>query len=220
VAVAGWDGAGQYCRHTTLARCTCQVPHNSGLPCPDQLAVLCATNAEQIPINMLNPFFRYGSVAEQEAAAAVLEAARNMRKASGSARGWDKKGKKGVSSAAVTGEEEAVEKVERVERYANLMHEAKTLASLGESNMEAYGLMLQGIKALDKEVHTQVAVPAPKKRKAAKPKSGTQAPTPPASSGAGAGTMDTEEIRVENPLKPAKTKGKLKVKRHKRNTSN
>jgi hypothetical protein len=188
------------------------------LPCPDQLAVMCATNQHQIPIDLLHPFFRYGSVAEQEAAAAVLEAARKLRKASSSARGWGKKGKgkKGASSAAATGEEEA-DNVLRVNRYANLMEEAKGLASLGENNMDAYNLMLQGMQALYVDVRARVVVARPKKKKAAKPATGTQAPTPPTSSGAGAEPMDTEDgTHVENPLVPA-TKGRKKVKRHQRN---
>jgi hypothetical protein len=107
-------------------------------------------------------------------------------------------------------------KVDRVERYANLMHEAKGLASLGEANMDAYKLMLQGMKALYVDVRAKVVVVRPKKKKAAKPTNGTQAPTPPASSGAGAEPMDTEEgARVENPLNP-KTVGKRQTKRHKR----
>jgi hypothetical protein len=174
---------------------------------------MCATNQHQIPIDLLHPFFRYGSVAEQEAAAAVLEAARKLRKASSSARGWDKKG---ASSAAATGEEEA-DKVLRVNRYANLMEEAKGLASLGENNMDAYNLMLQGMQALYVDVRARVVVARPKKKKAAKPATGTQAPTPPTSSGAGAEPMDTEDgTHVENPLIPA-TKGRKKVKRHQRN---
>ena len=36
-------------------------------------------NQQQIPIDLLHPFFRYGSVAEREVAAAVLEAARNAQ---------------------------------------------------------------------------------------------------------------------------------------------
>jgi hypothetical protein len=68
-----------------------------------------------------------------------------MRKASSSARGWGEKGKKGASSAAAKGELEA-DKVDRVERYASLMHKAKGLASLVEADMDAYSLMLQGIK--------------------------------------------------------------------------
>jgi len=66
------------------------------------------------------------------------------------------------------------------------------------------------------DVRARVVVARPIKKKAAKPTNGTQAPTPPTSSGAGAEPMETEDMaHVETPLNPS-TVGRKKVKRHKR----